>query len=173
MIKSHFRNIAIVIAFSIFIIGCNSNKGAVTSTIPDQKTKEDLELTVEEPRDSTQLWNINVSEMNNMKDVGDAYQIISAKVLENQLWLTVSYGGGCKEHAFEMLFNNAYKEIANEFDSTDASLNLTLKHNGNNDVCRSIVRQNIRFNLKGIQSKGTNKVLIGLKNWEGLLTYTY
>ena len=111
--------------------------------------------------------------MNNMKDIGDSYSILSSKIIGDQLWLTVSYGGGCKEHQFEMLFNNAYPESENEYGETSKFITLTLKHNGNNDMCRSIVQQNIRFNLKSIQDKGINEMEINVSGMENGIVYKY
>lgn len=149
---------------AVIIIGCKP-KEAANST--PKTAPNDTELTVDEPRDSTSIQYISISEMNNMKDIGDPYTIISATIHENELWLTVSYGGGCKEHEFELLFNNAYLE------SNPLQIRLNMKHHGNNDMCRSIVRENLRFDLKSVQVKGEQQLIIKLNGWEEAMDYNY
>ncbi len=172
------KNIFILTILGLSIFSCKPKQTASSTTSNTTKTVEkavpkDIELTVDEPRDSTTLLDVNISEMHNMTETGDSYSILSAKIIGNQLWLSLSYGGGCKEHQFEMFFNNAYLEEVNESAKVTSAINLTLKHNGNNDMCRSIVRQNVRFNLEEIQERGSNEIEIKLSGWEEGIIYTY
>ena len=168
------KNILILTILGLSIFSCKPKQTASsTAEEIENKVKEDTELTVDEPRDSTTLLEINTSESNNMKETGDPYSVLSAKIIGNELWLSVSYGGGCKEHQFDLLFNQAYPESVNEYGETSRYINLTLKHNGNNDMCRSIVQQNIRFNLKRIQDSGSHEMEISVTGWEQSMKYEY
>jgi hypothetical protein len=168
------KNIFILAILGISIFSCKPKQTTSSSTeAVEKKVKGGTELTVDEPRDSTTLLEINTSESNNMKETGDPYSVLSAKIIGHELWLSVSYGGGCKEHQFELLFNQAYPESENEYGETSRYINLTLKHNANNDMCRSIVQQNIRFNLKRIQDNGSHEMEISVSGWEGSLKYEY
>lgn len=168
--------IALLIIVS-FILSCKPKQETVKT---DSKTESEntataktteMELTVDEPRDSTSILPISVSPMNNMKEIGDPYSILSAKIIDDILWMTVSYGGGCREHEFTMLFNNAYTERFDEETGKSSYISLTLKHQGNGDNCRSIVNQNIRFDLKSLKNPGYENLIIRLKNWEEELNY--
>lgn len=164
MKKSFF---ALFILFAV--ISCKSKKETATTN----PVKEELELTETHPRDSAQLLDIKISESNDMKNMGDSYTILDASIIDNQLWMEVSYGGGCREHQFELLFNNAYLESEDEYGEPKPYVQLTLKHNGNGDACRSIVREKIRFNLKSLQDKGLSQFQIRIKSWEQVLEYKY
>jgi len=159
----------LIIALALAIIGCKPKQTVSSTEKEPVEIKDHTELTVDEPRDTTSLLPILVSETNDMKNTGDMYTVHSAKISDNILWLTVSYGGGCKEHQFEMLFNNAYSES----EEGSSAIKLTLKHQGNNDRCRSIVRENIRFSLKGLQNNAFKNLNINLTGWEGNLLYAY
>lgn len=164
----------IYIAIFLFLtIGCKPKQSATeststTTTETESTPKEDQELTVDEPRKITSLLPIKIDESNNMKDIGDSYQIQKAIIEDDQLWLTLTYGGGCEEHQFQMLFDNAYSE-----GETDKSIQLTLYHNGNDDRCRSIVTQNLRFDLKSLQTQDAKELTIRLSGWEEQLMYKY
>lgn len=163
-IKDMQKNL-LIISIALTILGCGVKKTAIIEAKPD--VPKDVELTYDEPRDSTSILDINISERNNMQDIGDPYTILNAEIIGDVLWLKVSYGGGCKEHFFEMLFNNAYTE------GMIPGIYLTLKHNGNEDHCRAIVEQNVRINLKPIKYGGVPNMNIHLKGWEKPLTYNY
>ena len=163
----HSKTIFVLLGLIIIIWGCQSKRTISKSASP---ASTENELTVDEPRDSTSVLDISISEMHNMTNVGDAYTINNAYIEQDILWLEVSYGGGCREHQFELLFNNAYLELESD---RGTEIFLNLNHNGNGDVCRSIVRQNLRFNLKLIQDKGYRSIQIKLNQWESPLIYRY
>ncbi|MFT4754822.1 MAG: hypothetical protein ACI9GM_000124 [Salibacteraceae bacterium] len=168
------KNILFAVIISIITISCHTQKETVkTEVTVSSSTADQIELTVDEPRDSTSLLIISIDESNNMKDIGDEYTIESAEIKNNQLWLAVSYGGGCEEHEFKMLFNNAYQERLDEESGQSGLISLTLNHHGNDDRCRSIVRQNIRFDLKPIKNPGYKNLIIRIKEWEEELIYGY
>tara|TARA_R110002050_G_scaffold220557_1_gene356397 strand:- start:5408 stop:5905 length:498 start_codon:yes stop_codon:yes gene_type:complete len=152
------------------VVSCKSKK---TATIATTEPVEELELTETHPRDSSELLEINVSESNDMRNRGDSYNILAANIIKDELWIDVSYGGGCKEHQFDLMFNNAYIEKESKTGEIFPRIQLTLKHHANGDACRSIVREKIRFNLKGVQDKGLHEFQILLVGWEQILIYNY
>lgn len=164
------KNIFFLICITISMISCKSRK--ITESPTTSETYQ-TELTVDEPRDSTSILPISINPMNNMKDLGDPYKILTARIQDDKLWLEISYGGGCKEHAFEMLFNKAYQEQNNKETGGSSLISLSMKHEGNEDACRSIVRQNLRFDLTSIQNEGYKKLNIRLSSWEEVLVYSY
>jgi hypothetical protein len=66
--------------------------------------------------------------------------------LENcLLTVDVTYGGGCKDHEFELFMSPS---IFGE--SFPAQANLWLKHNGNGDICRGLVSDKLEFNITAL-----------------------
>jgi hypothetical protein len=163
------QKISYIFILLFFIIGCKPKQSTTANT--ESSPKEEQELTVDEPREITSLLPIQISETNDMKSIGDTYQIKKAVIQDQILWLTLTYGGGCEEHEFQLLFDNAYSESGEE--SNSKKIRLTLHHNGNDDRCRSIVSQSIRFDLKQLQTPDTQKLDIVLSGWEALLEYQY
>ncbi|MGB0806083.1 MAG: hypothetical protein ACPGRC_05285 [Salibacteraceae bacterium] len=160
------KNTLIILSLFAFI-GCHSSKETVTQA-KSTKTKQevaDVELTVDEPRDSTSILPMMMNESYDMTQVGDPYQILTAKIEDDILWLTVSYGGGCREHEFELHFNDMYIPRKDQENGTSGYVNLTLHHNGNDDRCRSIVQQNIRFDLKPLKNSSYKNILIRISKY--------
>ena len=158
------NKILIIIALTLVFIGCKTNKN--TESVNVSKTDE-TELTVDEPRYNTSILEIHTDENETIQDTGDAFQILKAVIDQDILSLEVSYGGGCEEHSFIMQLDHTYM---NKGENTSTkTVQLILHHNGNNDRCRSIVRQNLRFNLKPIQNSKYKKLRVLVNNQESLI----
>jgi hypothetical protein len=169
------KRIIVLFIITSIAIACKPKQEVAKSepSITQKSSVNEVELTVDEPRDTTSLLSINSDPTNDMKNTGDPYTIESAKIENEILWLSLSYGGGCEEHEFKMLFNNAYQERLDNESGQSSLISLTLQHQGNNDRCRSIVRQNIRFDLKSIKNMGYKNLLINLNGWEEQLIFAY
>lgn len=79
----------------------------------------------------------------------DVYNLIDAKLIENDILSTVvSYSGGCEKHEFTL---GAIPGMTN----TDSSLqaNLVLGHENNGDTCKKIVRERLDFDLSPLKEK--------------------
>jgi hypothetical protein len=79
----------------------------------------------------------------------DAYNLIDAKLIENDILSTVvSYSGGCEKHEFTLV------AIAN-LTNTDLNhqVNLVLGHENNGDKCKKIVRERLDFDLSPLKEK--------------------
>ncbi len=159
-----------IICGFLLLVSCHSKK--IIESKPDP-VPNDVELTVDEPRDSTSILPIQLDKNVNLTGFQDPYTIVNAEIKDGLLWLQTSYGGGCREHEFKMVFNGIY--VPRQDQETDVSelVSLKLGHNGNGDACRSIVRQNIRFDLKPLQKEGVNNLVIRLSNWDSELVYSY
>ena len=149
---------------------------AITSCKPKQEISETHSST--EQKANTQpaviLQRLKVNEMVDMKNTGDPYTIEKADISGDTLILRLSFGGGCEKHEFELLNNFAFKENINEFGRVENyQTRITLKHNAHNDRCRSIVREEKRFDLTPIQQNGTVKVRMKLSGWENESVYQY
>lgn len=159
-----------VLTSILFLVSCHSQK--IIESKPDP-VPNDIELTVDEPWDSTSILPILIDANENLTGFTDAYTIVDAKISDHILWLETSYGGGCREHEFKMVFNGDLVSRQDQETRISGFVSLKLGHNGNGDACRSIVKQNIRFDLKPLQNKEFNHLIIRLSNWENELVYSY
>ena len=159
-----------ILCASLLVASCHSKK--IIESKPDP-VPNDIELTVDEPRDSTSVLSITIGSNEVLTGFSDPYKILNAEVKGNELWLELSYGGGCREHEFKLVFNGTPVKRKDQETNISGLVSLNLGHNGNQDACRSIVRQNLRFDLKSLQSKDFKHLIIRLKNWENELVYSY
>lgn len=107
---------------------------------------------------SSEIKNIVIDPNTNMIDTGTAYTIDSAKVNNDILSLFVNYSGGCKTHLFELYSNGAYGK------SLPPQVSVCLKHVGNEDGCRQLISQELKFNISKLKYKGQNTVIIHIGN---------
>ena len=71
----------------------------------------------------------------------DSYQLAAAAVQDDTLAVTLSYGGGCREHEFTLVLSNAFK-------MTDpVRLAATLAHDADGDPCEAWLTTDVVFDL--------------------------
>ncbi|MFA7420874.1 MAG: hypothetical protein WCZ90_14420 [Melioribacteraceae bacterium] len=75
----------------------------------------------------------------------DLLAVNSASIENNMLALSVSYGGGCREHIIDLY---SYTGIMK---SNPPQMSLVLSHNANNDMCEAYITKTIRFDLSKIK----------------------
>jgi hypothetical protein len=100
----------------------------------------------------------------------DPFTVENALVKGDNLIMYVSYGGGCKTHEFKAYASDVYMK------SMPPKLGLFIEHNANTDLCKSIVRDTLTFDLSTIKYPGKDKdysVVFTLNNWKGSLEYKY
>lgn len=97
----------------------------------------------------------------------DAFSIKAASLTGDILTITVSYGGGCEEHVFELYSDKKYMK------SLPPQLNLVLEHDANKDACRAMITQDLKFDLKGLQSSMGRQIRLNLANHRTPLLYGY
>lgn len=107
---------------------------------------------------SSDIKNVRVEPNTNMADTGASYVIDSAKVKGDILSLFVNYSGGCKLHTFELLSNGAYAK------SLPPQVSVCLKHSSNEDGCRQLITQELKFNISKLKYQGQKTVIINIKN---------
>jgi len=104
----------------------------------------------------------------------DSFVLDSFAINGDCLDLAVHYGGGCKEHEFQLT----------EFPSLSASPSgplavLVLSHNANNDMCEAWIGDYTSFDLSGLQNPGSKSTMFILRlNFDGsdfseIITYNY
>ena len=76
----------------------------------------------------------------------DAFRLLEVSVSGDQLEIEVEYGGGCREHLFEIIADpNAFLE------SDPVQANIYMTHESNNDLCRALVRKKLTFSLQPLK----------------------
>lgn len=85
--------------------------------------------------------------------------IISVRPLieDDCLHLKLTYGGGCKEHKFQLLWNGAWMK------SMPPQVTLMLSHENGGDMCRSIKSEKLSYNLLPIRAEGLGQVIVNVK----------
>ena len=71
----------------------------------------------------------------------DPVTISAAEVKGDSLWMTVSFGGGCRGHSFLLLSDGAWME------SYPVQLGVRLAHEDNNDNCKALLSRLLKFDL--------------------------
>ena len=76
----------------------------------------------------------------------DLYGINEIEIIEDQLLINVSYGGGCEQHDFLVISSNTQiNDYGNQIDA------LFLSHDANNDVCfAEILEHQLCFDISNI-----------------------
>lgn len=104
----------------------------------------------------------------------DPNTINSVELEEDILKLSVSYGGGCKEHEFALIITNNFME------SNPVQINVLLSHNANDDLCEAYLTEELLFDLTPLketwqqtyqQESGT--IIIWLDGLEESIVYDF
>lgn len=102
----------------------------------------------------------------------DPFRLDTAYVENDWLMMKVSYGGGCREHDF-----NLWKLPPNALDPPPVEL--ALSHNANKDMCDAYITRWLVFSLVPIREKGKHEVTFLLRgspemsSYHGKYTYQY
>lgn len=92
---------------------------------------------------------------NNRAPVKSDFSVLEISNENDVLMVIVRYGGGCEEHDFNAYFSGGWAK------SLPPQAAITLEHlNPNNDRCRSLVLDTLRFNMKPLQYSGGNEVVV-------------
>ena len=77
----------------------------------------------------------------------DFYGVNEVEVIEEELHINVSYGGGCEDHDFKLIMNNQ-----TPIDGGGQQIEmLYLSHNANNDVCYAqILEHHLCFDISNL-----------------------
>ena len=110
---------------------------------------------------------VKIDPSENIQKRGDRTSISRMEVLGDFLSINVSYSGGCEEHEFELITDGRYSA------TYPPEIELVLRHDANNDRCRSYIDETLFFDLKPLQYDGTTRIVIRLTNNDNLYEYNY
>ena len=81
----------------------------------------------------------------------DEYGVNEIEVIEDQLFINVTYGGGCENHDFKMILHDE-----SQIDESGEQIHiLSLSHDANKDVCFALILEHeLCFNISNIENDG-------------------
>lgn len=97
----------------------------------------------------------------------DAYEIVSAKIEGNKLYIDITYTGGCAHHRFECVGMEAVSK------SNPPQRAIKLIHSNDNDSCESIVKQTIEVDIQlfALSAAGRSEIVLNLERYSQALNY--
>lgn len=81
----------------------------------------------------------------------DPYKLSAARIKDDTLEVTVSFGGGCETHEFTLFVANAFME------SDPVKVNVALAHNANGDPCEAWLTEERSFDLAPVREASGQK----------------
>jgi len=129
------------------MIGCNSDDDNVSSSLENSNVilvEDDLFLNAP----------------------NDEFEIIAASISDNNLNLTIFYGGGCGNIYYDLVTGNDYLE------TIPIQKNIRLAFD-DKDNCEAGIELELSFDLTQIQVSNTDRIIINLDNWEDQIEYNY
>ncbi len=108
---------------------------------------------------------VKVDPAADMAATGSAYKLDSIALKGDVLSVFLNYSGGCKDHSFELVSNGMYAK------SMPPQLSLCLKHTGNDDMCKKLVMQELKFDISKIKYKGSNSLTVKLGEQSAIYNY--
>lgn len=72
----------------------------------------------------------------------DPIAIDSARVDGDTLAVSVSHGGGCGDHTYQLVIGSTWME------SFPVQVGARVAHDANGDACKALIRQNLRMSLR-------------------------
>ena len=103
----------------------------------------------------------------------DAFEILEAAIVGDELQVTVQYSGGCAEHAFDMCWDAEWLE------SNPVQTGLTIAHADPGDKCDALPTEERTFDLLPLQLEyaavysPTGTLFINLAGWDSGLAYSF
>ena len=96
----------------------------------------------------------------------DPFDLDAAIISGDNLDVTLSYGGGCEVHQFDLCWNELVMQ------SFPPQVNLSLIHEDNNDSCFAVITEQLTFDLTPLQASASQGEIV--IQFEGqTLNYTY
>ena len=99
----------------------------------------------------------------------DALTIESATIKGNILTIEVTYGGGCQEHEFQLIGSEMIAK------SMPPIRSIKLIHKANQDNCRAIVSQTLKFDIRKLAYKqeAGSEIYLNLDAYNERLVYVF
>tara|TARA_B110000305_G_C19463385_1_gene656096 strand:- start:3655 stop:4209 length:555 start_codon:yes stop_codon:yes gene_type:complete len=164
----------LIIGFAGLLIGCANEKDLITGTppveteIPDTFDATDVSTEVtEDNRKPQRPYQVQGMIGDASSKESDAYDILSARIVGNKLFIEISYSGGCAYHRYECFGSEAISK------SLPPQRSIKLIHKNVNDSCESIVKQTIEVDIQpfALSQAGRSEIVLLLEGFNGQLNY--
>ena len=139
--------ITFLIFITTFMISCNNDDDNSSSLL------ESLDV-------------IRVEENLFVNAPNDGFEIINASISDNNLNITIVYGGGC---------GNIYYDLVTGNDNLEAICihkNIRLAFD-DKDNCEAGIELELSFDITQIQLSSTDSIILNLDKWEDQIEYSY
>ncbi len=95
--------------------------------------------------------------------------VTSATLDGNILSLEIEYSGGCKDHTFDLIGSAAVMK------SLPAKRVIKLIHNSNEDSCRELISETIKFDIRALAyiEKSGSEITLLLDGYKQSISYVY
>jgi|JI6StandDraft_1071083.scaffolds.fasta_scaffold10416_6 hypothetical protein len=158
MKKNTFVQLALMLILLPAIISCSKKK----------VMSQDKKSTPQIADSAALIKTIDINEAYQPFDKTDPFTTLSSRINGDTLLIEVQYGGGCEEHKFTLHTNKMWMK------SLPPQLNLWLEHDSSNDMCRALLTETLKFDIKPLQypsSKTVEFILNGDR--ENRVRYAY
>ncbi|HLP56423.1 MAG TPA: hypothetical protein VK151_15410 [Fluviicola sp.] len=136
----------------LFACGTKKISGDGTGQTIKMKTEKELKAS------------IGKSEMNS-----NATKITGVSINGNKMTLSISYYGGCKDHLFDLVGDQAISK------SLPPQRTVRLVHTGEPDHCKAMLMKDLVFDISELaykQEKGS-EIILNIEGWKDPVKYTF
>lgn len=149
------------LSISILLFSCGTKKNST------KNKQKDTIVSVIEPDLETMKIKATIGKF--AKESDPIISINSVEIIGNTLVLDVSYGGGCKEHQFEVIGSEMIAK------SQPPIRAIQLVHHANDDNCRAIVRNRLEIDITDLayHQKEGDEIYLTIEGWEERILYTF
>jgi len=150
----------VLLFFLVFIFSCKTQKNNQRCILRQKKlTDTTLKATL-----------VNYSSYLLKKENGsDPIKILDAKIIKNQLILSVSYSGGCEKHNFKITGDSSISKSLPPIRSVE------LFHFANGDACKKLIIEELLIDLSELaykQEEGS-EIYLSLNGWDQKISYVF
>ncbi len=149
------RYIGLIATLALLLASCGNKKNTAETQMPDNSATQ-----------TSGEASLIIDQSGNF-DQGDAYTVKSAEIKGDSLRMTITHGGGCKDHEYKLYTNGAMMK------SLPPKMNLVLHHNGNEDYCRALIQKELSFSIAELKSMAGGRIILNLANFDQPLEYNY
>jgi len=96
----------------------------------------------------------------------DGFEIINASISDNNLNITIVYGGGCGNIYYDLVTGNDYLE------TIPIQKNIRLAFD-DKDNCEAGIELELSFDITQIKLSSTDSIILNLDKWEDQIEYSY
>jgi hypothetical protein len=154
-------------------VACISLAAMVLLAVACKSSKENQQTEKVRPSDSNQestnaeeLLPITV-EIGFQPSGSDPFSLNSVTISGDTLILSVQHSGGCKEHSWYMYTSGVIIK------TYPPKLELYPVHKKNSDMCKALIKRDLKFNLAPLKFPGNDKLLLQIEGFPEFITYTY